>query len=97
MIASEDQASSCLGDETVILDLARGLYYELDLVGTLVWELVQEPVAIASVCRAVSEAFGIDAAQAEQDMLPFLNDLASQGLLTVREGAVRDEQAAGRR
>lgn len=94
LIASGDQASSSLGDETVVLDLVKRVYYELDVVGTLIWNLVQEPVSVTAVCQAVAEAFGIDVAQAEQDVVPFLNGLASQGFLTVRDEPARVDPEA---
>ncbi len=87
MVASEDQASSGLGKEAVILDLNQSMYFGLDPVGTFIWQMLQEPVGVAEVCSAVVERYAVEAERCERDVLGFLSELASEGLITVREGA----------
>ena len=85
VVASEDQASSGLGEEAVILDLNQSMYFGLDPVATFIWQQLQEPVGVAAVRDAVMARYDVEAAQCEQDVLSFLNDLASEGLLSVRD------------
>lgn len=85
VVASEDQASSGLGEEAVILDLNQSMYFGLDPVGTFIWQQVQEPVRVEAVRDAVLARYEIDAAQCEQDVLGFLSELAAEGLVSVRD------------
>ena len=43
---SPDAAESAVGNETVILHLVNGTYYGLDPVGTRIWGLIKEGVAM---------------------------------------------------
>ena len=85
VVASEDQASSGLGEEAVILDFNKSMYFGLDPVGTFIWQQLQEPVRVTAVRDAVVERYGVEVERSERDVLDFLNDLASEGLISVRE------------
>ena len=43
VVVSDEQVSTSLGDETVILGMDDGVYYGLDAVGARVWALVASP------------------------------------------------------
>ena len=43
IVATKDQSSCPLGDDTVILDLKAGLYFSLNNVGAMIWRLIQQP------------------------------------------------------
>ena len=61
VVASEDQASSGLGEEAVILDFNQSMYFGLDPVGTFIWQQLQEPVRVTAVCEAVVPQYGVEA------------------------------------
>ena len=49
VVATENQVSSDLGDETAILGLKSGVYYGLDPVGARIWSLLQEEKTVAQI------------------------------------------------
>lgn len=87
VVASEDQASSGLGDEAVILDLNQSTYFGTDRVGTFIWQQLQEPVRVDQICEAVEGRYDVEPDRCEQDVLRFLGELAEEGLILVREEA----------
>ena len=87
VVASKDQFSCPLGDDTVILDLKGGLYFSLDNVGALVWQLVQQPRSVRELREAILEAFEVEPQVCERDLLALLHDLASRNLVEIRNAA----------
>jgi hypothetical protein len=45
VVASQEQFSCPLGEDTVILDVNAGLYFSLDNVGAMVWQFIQGSAA----------------------------------------------------
>ena len=73
--------SRLVGDETVLLDLASGVYFGLDGVGKRIWELVAEGQNLAQTVAVITREFEVDEAQAQADVIKFTNDLVERGLL----------------
>ncbi len=70
-----------MGDETVILHLGNETYYGLDAVGTRIWALAGERLTLAEIRDRVVAEYEADPAQVEADLLRFVEDLLSHGML----------------
>ena len=70
-----------VGEETVLLDLASGMYFGLDGVGKLIWESVSEGNSLAQAIDAVVAEYEVDPHQARADVLQFTRELVERGLL----------------
>ena len=81
LVPSDDAVESAVGDETVILHLVNGTYYGLDPVGTQIWRMMRDGVAMAEICRRLAEEYQVDLATIEDDARNFLTDLEAQGIL----------------
>jgi len=79
--AADEQVSCAMEGGQVILNLANGVYYELDGVGARIWELLQEPRSVSALQEAIVAEYEVDAAECEQDLQELLADLASHGLI----------------
>ena len=86
LVAARGQVSTELEGEAVILGLADGVYYGLDGVGAVVWELLREPTSVAALRDAVTARFDVDARTAERDLLALLAELAGRRLVEEAEG-----------
>ena len=75
--------SRLVEDETVLLDLARGIYFGLDSVGKLIWESVEEH-NLGQVAAIVAAEYEIDEARAKTDVFQFAGELLENGLLEIR-------------
>ena len=78
---SPDAVESAVGDETVILHLVNGTYYGLDPVGTRIWAMIKDGVAMPAICTKLADDYGVDLATIEEDARRFLTDLEAQGIL----------------
>ena len=74
--------SRLVGDETVLLDLASGVYFGLDGVGKRIWESVAEGNSLGEAVSVIVSEYDVDEAQAKADVLEFAGNLVERGLLT---------------
>ncbi len=82
---SDDVVVRDLDGETVLLNLASGIYFGLDAVGTRVWRLIDEHGTLARVLAALREEFDAPADVLERDVLRLASELAAKGLVVARD------------
>ncbi len=85
VVATRDQVSSDLAGEAIVLSLRTGMYYGLAQVGVRVWELVREPILVADLRDVIVREYDVEPERCERDVLDFLSDLATQGLIEIRD------------
>ena len=73
--------SRLVDDETVLLDLASGMYFGLDGVGKRIWESISEGASLAEAAAVIAAEYEVDESQALADILKFTGDLVDRGLL----------------
>ena len=83
VVASKQQIAADMQGESVILDLKSGIYFGLNQVGTRVWELVQQPIAVQTVQQTIFNEYAVEAERCEQDIQTLLEKLLDAGLLEV--------------
>jgi hypothetical protein len=81
LVAAREQVSAEVEGESVILNLADGVYYGLDGVGARVWELLSEPCSVARLRDAVTAEYEVDADTAARDLDRLLGELMGRGLV----------------
>ena len=81
VLAAKDQIGCNLGEEEVILDLASGVYYGLNNVGSRIWELIQKPTAVGQIVDVVLAEYDVDRDQCIDAVNKFLSEMAEHGLL----------------
>ena len=79
---SDDVAIRILDDEAVILNLAAGVYFGLDRVGTRMWQLLSEQGATEAVIEAMLDEYDVEEAQLRSDLDNLIRQLIENGLLT---------------
>ena len=81
---SDAFVAGALEGGVVLMSVEDDTYFDLNEVGARIWDKMQEPVAVSALCRDIVDAFEVDAADCESDVLAFLGDL-------LRLGAIRRE------
>lgn len=74
-----------LSGETVLLNLESGVYYGLDVVGTRVWQLLQQGATIADVCAVLVEEFDVEHDVVREDVSRLVAELREKGIVTARD------------
>jgi len=83
VVASQEQVSSDLGNEVVILHLPNGVYYGLDPIGTHIWGHLREPRTVRSLRDSVLHEYDVEPERCERELLALLRDLIAAGLVKV--------------
>ena len=73
--------SRSVGDETVLLDTASGLYFGLDSVGQRIWQAVGDGRNLGETVDIIVAEYDVDRKQATSDVLQFAGTLVERGLL----------------
>ncbi len=87
VVASPEQVSCPLGDESAILNLKNTVYYGLNSVGARVWELLQQPKSVGEIRDALLEEYEVEGERCERDLLDLLEKMRSEGLVEVKVGS----------
>ena len=83
VVASEQQMSRDVGEETVILGIEEGMYYGLDQVASRIWSLLQEPCRVSDICDVVVAEYEVTPEECQRDVVALLGQLADQRLIEV--------------
>ena len=77
----EEVLARQVGDETVMLDLAKGTYFGLDPVGARIWQLLGEGKTLAQVCEAMIDEYDVSRDDIERDVMRLVEELIERGLI----------------
>lgn len=77
----EDVIFRNLEGEAIILNLATGIYFGLDAVGTRMWTVLAESSSVRRVVDVIGGEYDVEPRIAEQDVLDLVNQLVEKGLI----------------
>ncbi|MFY7908263.1 MAG: PqqD family protein [Emticicia sp.] len=82
--ATNNQVSSTISDATVILNHKEGIYYELNEVGSVIWELLKvKPITFYELKDLIINEFEVDESLADVDINRILNELLDEKLVEI--------------
>jgi hypothetical protein len=88
VVVSKDQVSCDLGEESVILNSASGIYYGLNGVGARVWSLIQQPQRIEEVLGVLLDEYEVEPLRCQDELVALLNELQDKGLINVKSATL---------
>jgi hypothetical protein len=90
-VRSQSVVSRRVAGETLIVpvrgkvgDLAS--IYSFNETGSLIWQSLETPKGLLELISAVEHEYAVEQEQAEREVMQFLNDLLSVGLVEARPG-----------
>ena len=84
--AVNEQVSSDLGGEAVILSLKPGIYFGVNETGAFVWNLIQQPISLEEIKDRILKEFEVEADRCERDLLELIDQLKDKGLIEFLDG-----------
>ena len=66
-----------------MMSIENGEYYGLDEIGSRIWTLLEEPKKVSELCDILLEEFEVEREQCEEEVLAFLNEMASDDLIHI--------------
>lgn len=76
--------SSTIDDDLVIFSAKNGMYYGTQIVGSRIWSLIENEMTVARICEQLMQEFEVDRDICEHEVLAFLQQLHSDGLVNTR-------------
>lgn len=80
---SDDAVFRELDGQSVLLNLATGMYFGLDAVGTHVWQLAAADGSLRAVRARLVDQYDADPSTIERDLLALAETLVAKGLWSV--------------
>lgn len=80
---ADNKVAAEIGDETVILDIESGFYFQLNVTGARIWTLLESPRSIGALCEKLQAAFEIDADTCRSEVTSFVETMRDKKLVTV--------------
>ena len=87
VVAAKDQVSCDLAGEAAILNINSGIYYGLDPVGARIWNLMQEPRAVADIQSTITDEYDVEPERCARDLVELLEKLLAEGLIEVKDSS----------
>lgn len=78
---AEESVSTEVGGSALILHAEEGIYYQLDGVGTRIWDLLAEPISLESLVAQVVGEFEVEQSQCFRDTEALLGELLERRLV----------------
>lgn len=88
IVATTEQVSCPLGDESAILNRKNSVYYGVNPVGARVWSLLQQPRSVTELRDTLLDEYEVGADRCERDLLDLLEKMRGEGLIEVRAAQV---------
>jgi hypothetical protein len=77
-----DTISANLGTELAVLDLEGGSYLGFNATAAHAWRLLEAPLTLEQLCRAMIAEFDVEPARCRTEMQNLLEKLLAAGLVT---------------
>jgi len=87
VVASTEQVSCPLGEESAILNLKNSVYYGMNPVGARVWNLLQQPRSVSELRDTLLDEYEVTPDKCEHELLELLEKMRTEGLVEVRDTA----------
>ena len=64
---------------------ATGEFYGLESIALRIWELLEQPRTVQTLCAELRNEYDVDPATCQGDVLEFLADLGREGLIEIED------------
>ncbi len=81
--ASSDLLSAQIDGELIMMDMDSGHYFNLDRIGTVIWQELAQPRKVADLCQFLVERYEAPFSEIERDVLDLLRQMADKKLIRV--------------
>jgi hypothetical protein len=78
-----DQIYSVIDDEIVMLSITKGEYYNLNKVGTDIWNLLHKPLSFTNLVETLSSYYEVDKTTCKEETRLFIEELLNKGIIYI--------------
>jgi hypothetical protein len=81
--AIQEQLSSEVSGEAVILELNSGVYYGLNETGAIIWQWLQEPKKVSEIRTLILTEYDVEPEKCDRDLEAILKEMLAAGLIEI--------------
>src|SRR5437762_14213205 len=81
----EEVAAKVIDGEAILINLANGVYYSMDKVGGLIWEMIEGQHTLDEMVEAVTGRYEVGRDRAEADVQRLAAELLQENLVAISE------------
>lgn len=82
---TEEVVLAELDGKVVMMSIANGQYYGLDEVGSIIWEMMSEPVQVKNIVARLMQEYDVTQEECEKDIMVFLEKLYEKKLIVLKK------------
>jgi Coenzyme PQQ synthesis protein D (PqqD) len=83
--AIQEQISSSLDEESVVINLRSGVYYGFNPVGTRIWDLIQSPKTLDELKAILLSEYEVEPDRCDRDLVAMFRALEAAGLIEIQD------------
>lgn len=80
---SPQQVHCGVGDVIVLMSVGDGKYFELNQVGTRIWQLLEQPASIADLVDQLLREFDVARSPCEADVIAWVGRMRDLGFVNI--------------
>jgi len=77
----KEVAAKVMDGEAILINLSNGIYYSMDRVGSLIWEMIEKSSSVEEMTAAISARYDIPPEQARTDVERLVGELVDEKLV----------------
>lgn len=81
LMRTTDVLASDVDGELVMMDVKSGSYFNLDRVGTDIWNRLEAPLSLGELCAALEQSYEAETETIARDTRAFVETMLENGLL----------------
>jgi hypothetical protein len=81
----EEVAAKVMDGEAILINLSNGIYYSMDKVGGLMWEMVEGKRSLEEMVAGVVTRYEVSMQQAREDVERLMEELVQENLVAAAE------------
>ena len=89
----EEVAAKVMDSEAILINLSNGIYYSMDKVGGLIWEIVEGRYSLEEMVGVIADRHEVSAEQVQADVKRIVEELVQENLVHEADGAVRSGES----
>ncbi len=82
---SAEVVSTNVDGEEVLLSIENGKYYGLNSVASRIWQLIEQPKSMDTICRELQNEFDVTAEQCQSETQALLDEFNQQRVVVVTD------------
>ena len=83
-VKSEDVVFRTIEGETIILNIKNSTYYDLNEVGTEIWERTDGEKSIIDIAKDISKIYDVSVEKAKKDIIKLYSDFFKEKLIKAK-------------